>query len=473
MILINSFRKTGRQENKMDPHTDDYLKITKQELKENYNEIKICNVPIWRRNIQNKLVTIPIDRLDYYLGGENKEEIIFYIEKDWRSRIKGDVKKNHEQDFPMEKVEKYGNVEDQVKKFKMVSIVRREEILDRCIERFDTMESRNNPIDINAVLNMVEVVANTFYANYANLEDNMDSPNLKGILQGVYGKTEWAVDILIKLFSKKDIYNYRDFNIIDKISTGSYTMDHMNKVFLRFVIFCLFYNDYIANGLINRGDFKQKYLRYYKKKFPDEENLNVERVFKGGMRRIDLKTELKAYAIGALLYDIGKILEIKYHDSSDNYNESLIKKHVLYGFNMIIKAKGYPFVVAAMAAFHHEYYSSSGSYKFVNPIISKVTTKKRSDDNALYFMTYNENEFKEGIAIAFFPCKILEIIDVYDALTTKRKKSCIEALTIMKKEFIIKQLKIDPILYDIFVAYLMRCGLIDTNERNMIDSMIY
>lgn len=452
---------------------DEYLKITKQEIIQNYQDIKKCKVPIWRINIDNKWVTIPIDNLDYYLGEENREEITLYIEKDWQTRISECIENSDMQISPMKEAEKYGKVNDQVKRFKNISIVEREEILDECLARFNRLESKNAHLDLYAVVQMVEVIANTFYSNYANLEDNMDSVNIRGKLQGVYGKTRWAIQILIKIFSKKDIYNYCDFNIIDNISTGSYTMDHMSRVFLKFIIFCLFYNDYIDEGLINRGEFKDKYLRYYKKKFPLEANMAVETVFKDGMRRIDIESELESYAVGALLYDIGKIVEIDYHDGEDEYKDNIVKKHVLHGFNMIIKAKSYSFDIAAMVAFHHEYYSSNGSYNFSNPIISKFTTKKRTDDIAKYFMTKNINEFNDGIALAFFPCKILEIIDVYDALTSKRKKEKVEALKIMKKEFIIKQLKIDPILYDIFIEYLTRSKVILPRDREEIDSLIY
>lgn len=461
---------------------DDYQKITKAELIQNYEDIKSCNVPVWRINIDKEQVTIPIDKLEYYLGDENKEESIFYIAKNWRDQIKEFkekkvIEKNEskpaQQTATMKEAEKYGRVAEQVEKFKLMTIVEREEILDGCIENLTGMEGKNAQIDIDAVLKMVDVVANTFYANHSNLENSLEMPNLKGNFMGIYAKSEWAIQILIKIFSKKNLYSYKDFNITDQISTGSYTIDHMTKVLLKFIIFCLFYNDYIAEGLINRGEFKDKYLRYYKRKMPSVENLTVEIVFKDGLRRIDVDKELKVYAVGALLYDIGKLMEINYHDGSDPYNEGLVKKHVLNGFNMIIKARGYPFTVAAMAAFHHEYYYGQGGYKFTNPIISKLTQKKRSDDNAKFFITFNENEFREGIAIAFFPCKILEIIDIYDALITRRRKTNFEALNIMKKEFIAKNLKIDPILYDIFVEYLTRCSLVTATERKEIDSILY
>jgi HD-GYP domain-containing protein (c-di-GMP phosphodiesterase class II) len=62
-------------------------------------------------------------------------------------------------------------------------------------------------------------------------------------------------------------------------------------------------------------------------------------------------------------------------------------------------------------------------------------------------------------ALAYFPAKILEIIDVYDSLTDPHRvyrasMSSEEALTLMYREFIIKRRKIDPILFDIFTGFI-------------------
>jgi HD-GYP domain-containing protein (c-di-GMP phosphodiesterase class II) len=60
--------------------------------------------------------------------------------------------------------------------------------------------------------------------------------------------------------------------------------------------------------------------------------------------------------------------------------------------------------------------------------------------------------------LAYFPAKVLEIIDVYDSLTDSRayraSMSSEEALDLMFREFIIQHRKIDPILFDIFTAFI-------------------
>jgi HD-GYP domain-containing protein (c-di-GMP phosphodiesterase class II) len=62
-------------------------------------------------------------------------------------------------------------------------------------------------------------------------------------------------------------------------------------------------------------------------------------------------------------------------------------------------------------------------------------------------------------ALAYFPAKILEIIDVYDSVTDPGRKyrkalTPEEALAMMREEFIEKHLKIDVILFDLFVYFV-------------------
>lgn len=321
---------------------------------------------------------------------------------------------------------------------------------------------------------MVEVVANTYYANYANLDDILDSENVKNNLYGIFIKTEWALKLIIEIF-KKNGDRYENYRKLDEIDTGSYTIDNMCKGVLQFIGYTLFLNDYIEKGYVTkklRGDYKDKYLRYYKKRL-QVDMMTLEKIIKGGLRKIETENELVIYSMGALLYDIGKLPIITYHDGNDPYDDSIVKMHVLIGYNMILKMKKYPFTVLAMAAFHHEYYGEKTGYNFTNPVLSKLTKKKRTEDNASCFITYDEKEFREGTALAYFPCKLIEIIDVYNALVNRRNQLPFEALRIMKKNFITLSFKIDPLLYDIFLEFIQACGLITEKQRSEIDAIIY
>ncbi|HNX60971.1 MAG TPA: hypothetical protein PKK43_17855, partial [Spirochaetota bacterium] len=236
-----------------------------------------------------------------------------------------------------------------------------------------------------------------------------------------------------------------------------------------------FYNDYIDKGLVTkniRGDFHERHLRFYKKRLPDM-SLSIERIVKGGLRRIDAEKEIPQYAVGSLLYDIGKLPFIVYHDGTDDYDENIVKMHVLVGYNMIQSTRKYSFPVYAMAAFHHEYYGGKGSYNFTNPIVYKITKKKRMDEAAGYFISYDQKEFCDGTALAYFPCKMIEIVDVFNALVYKKANPPAEALKIMKKHFIAQSLKIDPIIFDIFVEFKIQCGSVTALIKDELNAIKY
>lgn len=460
------------------------IKVSNDDIIINLADIISSGIAIFRLNKENKLVTIPIDKIEQFLGESLSKETLFYMEISWKNKIKkfyevkkasGTAKTNYTgKPGTMESIKKFGDTNEFIRNFHMMSVEEREEILDKSIENLHELKNKKTEINMTSILKMVEVIANTFYANYVNLDDNLSSPNLKKNIHGIFVKTEWVIRIIIEIFNNNG-NEFENYGVIDKIDTGSYTIDNMNKGLLWFIGFALFYNDYIDQGLVTkkiRGEFKDKYSRYYRKRLGDDMT-SIERVIRGGLKKIDTEKQLLIYAEGALLYDIGKVPFIGYHDSSEKYDENMVKVHVLLGYNMILKTKKYPFTVTAMAAFHHEYYGGKGSYNFTNPIISKLTQKKRTEEKAQYFITYDEKEFREGLALSFFPCKVIEIIDIYNALVNHKKNSHFDAMKMIKKNFIASSLKVDPIIFEIFLEFKHQCGLITLKERKEIDAIIY
>jgi hypothetical protein len=463
--------------------TKDMQEISIEEINKNLKDIVAANVAVWRKNIENQLVVVPVKKLEQYLGEKDANTYKFFIENNWRERIKefGEAaKKGEPAETPppdealiLKEIEKFGKVNEQLLLFQKMTVVEREEILDDCVGKLSESEG-SNKLDIILIVKMVGIISNTFYANNADIEANIATQNQKENIYGVLVKSDWIVKILINIFNQEN-YPYADLKIIEKISTGSKTIDHINKVFLRFISFCVFYNEYIGKGLFTkniRGAYKDRYHRYYKKRFPDDE-VTIEKIFRDGIRRIDKEKEMRGYILGSLLFDIGKIRDIKYHDGTDPYNEDMVKKHALLGFNMIVKAKQYPFDVMAMSVFHHEYYGGKGSYNFTKPLLTKFSGKKAAEENIKYFISYDKDDFINGIALAYFPCKVIEIIDIFDALTGKKNIPVIEALKMMKKEFITKTLKIDPILFKIFLEYCVKCGALEEKNMEEIDSIIF
>ena len=456
----------------MSETSENLIPITKSELLANLKTIINGNIAIWRKNIDLKLVTIPLEKLKQYIG-ESAENYEFFIENDWQLKAASHAKNTPDQKLSsISYIKRYGEVQDNIKEFHLMSVTEREEVLDESIEKLHALTQGKIEFSLEYILKMVEVIANTFYTNYANLDDNLSSKNLKDNLTGIYIKTEWIIQIIITFF-KDNTDAVKLLQTLDELKTGSYTIDQINKVLLIFINFCIFYNDYIDAGHVAkriRGDFTVKYKEVYEKRLSIDE-VTLEKIFKNGIRRIDPDKELKKFTLGALLYDIGKLADIDYHDSDAPYDEQTVKIHCLLSYNLITQTHEYPFIVSAIAAFHHEYYGGSGSYNFSNPLLSKLTNKKRTEENANYFISFEEKDFMDGDSLAFFPCKVIEIIDIFNALTSKKGQDYLNALKIMKKECIISELKIDPIIFEIFLDFLVSSEFIDESQRKELDTL--
>ena len=129
--------------------------------------------------------------------------------------------------------------------------------------------------------------------------------------------------------------------------------------------------------------------------------------------------KLLQFSIGALLHDIGKIDNIDYFEGKEKYDKKIIMKHAPISYNMIVKTREFDPEVALLAALHHEYYNDSAGYG-VSKILFPDNIKKFKTPQ--YCLTYDVSDIKNGRALAYVPIKILEIIDVFDALTDKNRR---------------------------------------------------
>ena len=379
-----------------------------------------------------------------------------------------------------EDFKKFGNPLQIIDELRKLNDIGHEEIFDRNLDKIyhhtkDSFESMNQ----NILYDMVEALTYTFHANYVNLEGHLSpdklhpdrSPNFSG---GIYSKTEWLLKLMIEYFLNPRL-RFADLHILNSFTTGSITTDWICRSFMWFLAFINFYNHYIDAGLVTkniRSDFKTKYHRYYKRRLPSL-NPRIEIIIKGGIRKIDIEKELPVYALGALLYDVGKILHVNYYDNNAPYDEEKEKLHALAGFNLLAKTKQYSFPVLAMAAFHHEYYGGKRSYNFTNSLIAKLFHRERNDASILNYISFEARDFIDGSSFAFCPPKFMEIVDLYTELITKGKLTTAEALTTMKREYIAYSLQIDPILFEIFSEFMCKCELLDDAEKTQIDGIIY
>ena len=127
-----------------------------------------------------------------------------------------------------------------------------------------------------------------------------------------------------------------------------------------------------------------------------------------------------------------------------------------------MKKTNYPKEAGLITGYHHEYYGDPDGYGPFREDLQKYK-KQKPDTKQDYCVAYEIESILAFKALAYFPAKVLEIIDVYDSLTDPRRvyrkaMSLEEALDMMYKEFIIKRRKIDPILFDIFTGFVREKG---------------
>jgi len=439
------------------------VRITLDEIKQNYTDILKSGVPIERLNREGQLVIIPPKKLEQYIGDQALPKIVFYIEKNWRDRIKETLNLKIEEPAPdADTAPPAGDnvFSKQIKRFDNLSFDEREEVLDSDLERIHRTIELFQKFDVPTITNMVSVISNAWHVNKITLQENRETEVPRSVLERLIEKTNALVDSIVTLLSQESM-TYRDLNLIENISTGSNTIDHMNKVLLRFIPVCIYYNEYFTRGRIGkiRAHFKDYYGKYYQRLLAADREISLEVVYKGGMRRITSE-EMHIYSLGALLHDVGKLPDIEYHEDTQPADRKKIMRHAPYSYNMIIKAKLFPWSVAYMALLHHEYYGDPAGYNFARKLFAESWGGIEETHSFNYFISYDHEDMKNGVSLSYFPIKILEMIDVFDDLTIRERgsghksHSLRAALRIMKEEYIEKSLKLDPILFTIFEDFI-------------------
>lgn len=296
-----------------------------------------------------------------------------------------------------------------------------------------------------------------------NVNRNLSDDNLIRLIN----ETEFAVENLIA-FLTNGKSSFHDLGKLEFIQTGSNTLNHMNRILIRVVSFLSYYNEYFTTHSNDvkriRTRFKESFYPHYEKLFKDAQNINLEIVFKGGMAPVSDRKIFLEYALGGFFHDIGKIPDIEYHDSDEGFVPVKARRHVFDSYNMLLQSGRFTLGTVAMGLLHHDYYHAPYGYRQRDTIEKKFDRRKmdRSDSiRTKYCMSHNIMDVAYGNSLSYFPGKILEILDIYDAMTDPDKnyrKSSLspdEALDVMKKSYIEKGAPgIDPILFNIFIDFL-------------------
>jgi hypothetical protein len=236
----------------------------------------------------------------------------------------------------------------------------------------------------------------------------------------------------------------------------------MTRVYLNGIAFLSFYNNLVSTSSAIqklRISFAAKYRKLYYKLLVHMrmDDISLEHVFFGGMRAIPPELYFK-WAVGFLIHDIGKAAAVEYHEGEESYNRNIVIDHVKQGYKSIVTKTNYPKEACLITGYHHEYYGDPNGYGYFRTYLEqyqKANPKVKQD----YCITYDLAPMVDCQALAYFPAKVLEIIDVYDSVTDphrvyRKAMTPQEALIMMREEFIIKHVKLDPILFDIYAMFI-------------------
>jgi hypothetical protein len=236
----------------------------------------------------------------------------------------------------------------------------------------------------------------------------------------------------------------------------------MTRVYLNGIAFLSYYNNLISTSSAIqklRIKFATTYRNFYHSLLPhiDRDDVVLERVFYGGMRAIPPDLYFK-WAVGFLIHDIGKANAVEYHEGEASYDRRIVIDHVKQGYRSIMTKTNYPMEASIITGYHHEYYGDADGYGYFRAYLAQY---KEKNPNAKqdYCITYELEPIMDYQALAYFPAKVLEIIDVYDSVTDphriyRKTMTSEEALFMMKEQFVDKHRKIDAILFDIFATYI-------------------
>ena len=309
---------------------------------------------------------------------------------------------------------------------------------------------------------LVDTTRDAAIINHATLLEAMLLANdeAKKYTQDLVASTRKLVKTSSHLASF-EIFNDELMNTLVSKSNGT-VIQHMTRVFLSGISFLSYYNELLStSSIINklRVSFDKRYKEIYHTLLPhvDMARFTLERVFLGGMRTIP-KDIFFNWATGFLLHDVGKAAAVEYHEGESAYNRNIIVEHVKVGYVQVINKTNYPPEAALITGYHHEYYGDADGYGYFRSYLAKY---KKANPKARQHscISYDIVPMLDYQALAYFPAKVLEIIDVFDSLTDPNRKykktmTSEEALAMMRAEFIEKRCKIDPILFDIFSGFI-------------------
>ncbi|MEI0524407.1 hypothetical protein R4K54_00605 [Brachyspira murdochii] len=265
------------------------------------------------------------------------------------------------------------------------------------------------------------------------------------------------IGTIVNLLEKE----YETFGIFNNLSSfiDDNVISHSNRVFVMMVEFLHYYNEEISRGIASklRVDYRRKYYSFFNDigmKFHLLTKADrIEDISRVGFRKIE-QNEIKYYARAAFWHDIALVDVLPNIPIIEN-NEG--DTHAILGFNLLKYCMAQNEYTYTTVGLHHEYYGF-GYGIFMNMYNKQFANK--NFNNIEHILTYDPSDINSLLALSYFPAKVLEIVDSYDSLYMKFSKNKEignipnEVISFMYENFLENNIKIDPIIFHIFIKYL-------------------
>ncbi len=478
----------------MNVDLDKYTPIDLNFIKNNIEIIKFNSPEIICTSNDNLYMQIPNYKIDILLDREFINSDIFnnfYINKNSKSIIDLILEQNDKNKYKQIK-----NINQFLKVYKdcipdSESTKRFEyEILELIMEETpkERFISLKNYIDIlnqyyndklysNAIQYILDIITELAFIERVNLihlvnaaKDQINQVYFDNV---EYYDTQYISNSLIlsvtrlvdKIYPNISLfYGFNNFNCRNVIGHG-------NRVFITFIEFMLYYNDQLENQLNLKTiiNFDKKFAGYYKKIFKkykiNKKNIKFEDIFKNGLRKISIEN-IANFASGAFWHDVVKIKQLDYLNI--NKSEEYSKKstsHAIKGYQFLKLFRNYNNDISLIVGMHHEYYGYGHS---ILKTIIYTHLRENKVINPLWLISDNADDIETLQSLAFFPAKMLEIVDLFDTTVMPQKNydreevSVEEAINIIYDNYIVKETQLDPILFKLFVDFL-----IDVKKENI------
>ncbi|MEI0605406.1 HD domain-containing protein [Brachyspira pulli] len=459
--------------------------LTVKDLKSIKDQLISHNIPLFRVDKEKNLIAFPTEQLSLIIDNEKYNNLKLYIPKnfavfidEFKSITQTDSSTSSNQAAapyvfrtPKESEKEMGKRISEISKMTYREKVSTIETYNKELKQIVVDEeqgiNKNTAQQIVNVGNDVGLIAKvTMFESIQKIKgEEITQEQAKIENQEITETTTNLVTTIVDMLSK-NTETQKVFDELRNYSDGG-VMSHSNRVFISYVNFMAFYNNLInRRHLVHkiRTSYTNKYKKFYEQVEAvfSKDNIcknlaTVEDCIDKGIKIIEDR-EMNLYSVGALLHDIGKVKDLDYFEGANGRDYERIKKHLFNSYALVSQTSEYPLEVILTVALHHEYYGLGyGPYDH----LYKLKLAKHPSFQIKRIMTYDAKTIDECEAFAYFPAKMLEIIDVYDALIDPARKyrggktfTPEEALNIMREDFIEKHVKLDPILYDVFVEFL-------------------